>query len=104
MKGLLHIYGQRWWHNDAYLVGTRDALTDLRDAITAILESGEPKLVEVFANDGEGYEVSVFVVDEEQMARMAVPYTNDAACEQSETATWPGALLEMRLNGRKGAG
>lgn len=104
MKGLLHIYGQQWWHNDAHLVGTREALADLRDALTAALESGEPERVEVFANDGEGYGAWAILVDEEQMGRMAVPYEDEVARERSETATWPGSLLEMMLHGQRGEG
>jgi len=76
---LLHIYGQEAWHDEAYLVGNRQALKALRDALTMLVDRDEVKAavdIEVFANDGEGYSLSVVLDDspwEERKASFGHP-------------------------------
>jgi hypothetical protein len=53
--GFLNIYGQAHEHCDAYVVGSRAGLTELRDAIDRVLESGEPHMADASSVDGEGY-------------------------------------------------
>ena len=76
----LHLYGQYAWHDDAKIVGNREALTALRDAIDKALadKNGEAEL-EAIAGDGEGYRVVIRRVPRSFVQRMSVPYTADYA-------------------------
>jgi hypothetical protein len=58
----LHIYGQYTYHGEAVIRGTKEGLTALRDAIDAALKR-RPRDAHVFASDGEGYPVSVMMVN-----------------------------------------
>lgn len=87
----LHIYGQFMWHDDANIVGDREAITALRDALSAALDDrwGVSMARDVFVNDGEGYTVTVNVVDDEPMQKMAGPYTDEMA---RSDGLWPHSL------------
>ena len=39
----LHLYGQKYWHDDAILVGNIAALKELRNAIDNIIQHGEAR-------------------------------------------------------------
>lgn len=54
----LHIRGQFSYHCEAYIVGSRTGLLALRDAIDAALAGTEGEAI-AYANDGEGYAVTV---------------------------------------------
>lgn len=54
----IHVYGQYMYHSEAVIRGTAPALTALRDAIDSALKGGEAE-ANVFATDGEGYEIKV---------------------------------------------
>lgn len=54
--GTLHIYSPYQWHDEAFIVGTREALTALRDAIAEALSGAEGSAASLsFAADGEGF-------------------------------------------------
>ena len=92
-RDVLHVYGQAFWHDEAYLVGDRRALRKLRAAVTAALNRGRGSC-ETFANDGEGYEIHVICVDDPAtLDRLAVPYHGKHARETSREAVWPDRLL-----------
>lgn len=55
----LHIYSQESWHDDTYIVGDKRALTQLRDNLTAAIESGQGQKFDSFTADGEGFSVKV---------------------------------------------
>lgn len=59
---LLHIYGQASWHGTARIVGNRNALIVLRDAIDAALSEGKAE-TSASTTDGEGYGVEIELVD-----------------------------------------
>jgi hypothetical protein len=72
---VLHVYAQSFQHDVATIKGDRKALTKLRDAINEALSVGEGK-ADVFCNDGEGYEIGVFL-EEDKLEKMELPYTDD---------------------------
>lgn len=79
LKGtnVLHIYAQDSWHKEAYIVGNKEGLLELRKAIDQALKSKEA-IAEVFPADGEGYEAMVLLVDddeEEKLLNIELPYT-----------------------------
>lgn len=69
----IHLYGQHSEHDEAFIIGTRDALIALRKAIDAALEAQEAT-AEVYANDGEGYDLIVKCVSEDAMEFEPTPY------------------------------
>ena len=54
----LHVYGQFCWHSEAAIVGTKNGLVALRDAISKAIDTGSGT-AEAFATDGEGYAIEV---------------------------------------------
>lgn len=55
---LLHVYAQRRWHGELRIVGNRNALVALRDAIDAALVNGVTT-TSAMTTDGEGYPVII---------------------------------------------
>lgn len=73
----LHLFAQPQWHFEASIVGTRKGIEALRDALNRALDDADGVAsAEVFANDGEGYGVNVYVVTFAEMDRMQQPYTD----------------------------
>lgn len=87
---LLHIIAQKAWHDPSFIIGTRDALERLKNAIDAALSDGVVHCAEVFAADGEGYSVIVRCVSYEQMDSVPLGYTSPEA--RCRTRVWPPAL------------
>lgn len=72
--GVVHVYAQRQWHDEAFIVGDTLALTELRDALSAALEAGRGSAL-VMAADGEGYHLHVVRHETARMDRMRLPYS-----------------------------
>lgn len=88
---ILHLYGQAFWHDDAYIVGTPRDLLALRDAIDrALVESHTT--IESFTADGEGYRLTVIATDEDTASRMSMPYTDEVARDNRAAAVHPYQL------------
>lgn len=85
MTKKLHIYAQDINHSEAYIVGTPEALLQLAMKIIYSLPEHPLKTYEYdikepfFVRDGEGYEVKVKACAEEEINKLAYPYTNLAA-------------------------
>lgn len=93
----LHIYAQEIWHDDAYIAGTTEALKLLRDAIDAAIATGTGR-AECFVCDGEGYRIEVVATTDEQIDKMAVPYTDECAKGDAESMKFgPWALLRPNV-------
>lgn len=84
----LHVFAQQQWHDEAYIIGNRRALENLRTTIDQALATGHSTVV-AFTNDGEGYDAHVTLLSDEQVNKLAVPYTDEFAREGSESALWP---------------
>lgn len=95
IDGVLHLYAQEWWHDDARIAGTKDALILLRDALNEAIENGASICEDVFTSDGEGYDVHIIEVSKEQTTHMAVPYAGDDAKERRKHAFWPSLRDEF---------
>ncbi len=76
MEKLLHVYSSHAHHDDAFIIGNRDALAALRDAIDSALEGGIAK-TDAFICDGEGFSTYVVAVDEQMGNKLSTPYTAD---------------------------
>ncbi|HEU0197080.1 MAG TPA: hypothetical protein VFQ88_07730 [Nevskiaceae bacterium] len=77
-----HLYAQGAWHDEAYIVGNRTALTALRDALDAALRTGVGA-TELYARDGEGYATVCLL--RPSLRELALPYTECVAREPTDS-------------------
>lgn len=85
IKKRLHIFPQRRWHHTAVLVGNRDGLLELRNAIDEALKprDGYPYSSDLDANIGIA---QVEPSDEEGYYAAVILHPDD--CEDIDTAYW----------------
>lgn len=99
---LLHLYAQPWEHSDAWIVGNREGLTALRDALNRALanEQTAPAACLQFVTDGEGYTCFVVPNDadwqSEQWMKLYRPYVDETAKDhrKDEDVIAPYQLLD----------
>lgn len=75
----MHVYAPAIWHGDARIMGTRAALTGLRDAIDRVLSSGMDQHCEGIVRDGEGYRLKVSIRSYAGLKNEPLPYTDEIA-------------------------
>lgn len=94
---LIHFYGQSVPHDSVHIVGNRAGLLLLKEAIDAALLGGRPEM-EVFVNDGEGFNIRALMLDSawdaEKWTNLSVPYTESISMEQRVNALWPWIFWE----------
>jgi len=97
VNGILHVYGQKAWHDDVYILGDQETMRALADAILRAL-AGKPsraRKVRAYTNDREGYDVFVaYLSDERELSKLALPYSDPIARERDENAMWPEVIGE----------
>ncbi|RXH51250.1 hypothetical protein D6T70_12350 [Kurthia gibsonii] len=71
-----HIYAQNSWHDEAYIIGNRQGLEKLRDALTLTLEKGNTKN-NFWPKDLEGYDVLIACVEDAEMNDLELPYSSE---------------------------
>lgn len=78
---LLHIYAQELNHDEAFIVGNKEGLLRLKEAIDKALNEEAYLSRNVFVSDGEGYNVVVICNDKEPQddtwQNLILPYTNE---------------------------
>lgn len=93
---VVHIYAQRSHHMEAVILGNKQGLEALRDAITIALSVGYGcngmGQTGVYVNDGEGYDIEIKVIEEIDIDKLPVPYTEDYA--QDKTGISPTSFLK----------
>lgn len=64
---ILNIYGQEFWHTEAKIAGSKEALEALKEAIDCAIKNGksaiensEKEKEPLYASDGEGYAVEIY--------------------------------------------
>lgn len=75
----LHLYGQAYWHSEAFIVGDRRSLELLRDGIDMALAdtaNGTSLVAGLMTDDGEGFDLVVAARD---VASWRLPYTDEPA-------------------------
>jgi hypothetical protein len=96
VNNILHVYGQGQWHEEVYIAGDRVALQLLANAINKAISSGTGEC-QSCVNDGEGFDVHIRLVNDQQMLdKLAVPYTNGVGEEKDKSAIWPWTLSLKR--------
>ncbi|WP_252504094.1 hypothetical protein [Sporosarcina sp. Marseille-Q4943] len=72
--GKLHIYGQQMWHSDAFIVGNREALERLRNAIDQALQYGEKREL-FYPEDNEAFDLYISCTEDSfAMSQLDPPY------------------------------
>lgn len=94
MIDILHLFSQLYCHSDAWVVGTMDGLIKLRDALTRVIDTGEPQVAHTYTSDGEGYCALVIPLTGQQMYDMALPYTHENLEGDSEQLKFPAEFLD----------
>ncbi len=79
MINWLHVYAQEEQHESVWLVGDREALRNIRDAIDDVLSIPCTRDRNTLCADGEGYRVRVRLMTEEEMGALVLPYTDHVA-------------------------
>lgn len=94
----LNIYAQHYEHSHAHIVGTPEALAEIRGMIDKALAFGcsEEKFL---AFDGEEYQLRVVPFKKDNPVTLAKPYTDNASQEKSDTVVWPHQLC-VRKEGK----
>lgn len=74
----VHVYPAESQHGEAYIVGNRAGLEKLWNAITEALNSDESEIAtaDVYAKDGEGYDLIVVEACDAIMDETPLPYTD----------------------------
>ena len=91
----LHIFGQEFWHNEAFLIGNRNALLALKKAIDKALENKISKPV-FMQNDGEGY--FAIVVCAEDLDKLKTAYSAEEALDYDEKTLSPYDFVEQEID------
>lgn len=93
--GLLHLYGQEYYHDETYIVGSREALLSLKKAIDDALETGRGT-AEFFTSDGEGFDTNIIVREDKWESpfwtSLALPYAGEHARDRRPTAVAPAEV------------
>ncbi len=105
---LLHIHGQVDWHGEAFILGNKDGLIALRNAINEAIKTTKPGKAEVCVSDGEGFHVYVIMDNsswhDKSWMKAALPYTDEVAGEKNKDAVWPWQLVVKPDNQELGSG
>ncbi|KQP36123.1 hypothetical protein [Pseudorhodoferax sp. Leaf274] len=96
MAETLHIYPQESEHMDAFILGSRSALLQLRALIDKALE-GKPEDGEFMQSDGEGYPLSVRCVAEAWADALPTAYDMYRGKEWSDA---DNAAFQAAMDGR----
>ena len=91
----LHIFGQEFWHDEAFLVGDRNALIELKKAIGVALDDKISKPI-FMQNDGEGY--FAIVVCAENLDKLKTTYSAEEALDYSEKTLNPYDFVEQEID------
>ena len=99
-EGLLHVLPQSAHQDEAYLIGNKEGLTRLRDAIDKALKSpGKPIISSSMSIDGEGYWAIALCVTEDQMEHIPLGYTEDYARDDRKIPDW--VYRDIRVRNKK---
>ena len=98
----LHIYGQKYWHDNAIIVGNKTALKELRDVIDNAIQYGEGRLG-TSSSDGEGYELFISCLPGEaennkDWQQITLPYHDKEMYVPNEDEVDPFSHLKLYRN------
>jgi hypothetical protein len=83
---ILNIHSQKDPHDNCYIVGNWHGLVNLHKALNAYFEDKKEER-EFFVSDGEGY--TLHIIREDNVDRLALPYTSETSQERRDYARYP---------------
>lgn len=84
---ILHLFSQQFEH-DAKIVGTRDSLLKLRNALNKLLrnDAGKEEVLGFFVVDGEGFNLKIEKVSNDEALNLpSLPYTETSTVSSDES-------------------
>ena len=90
---ILHVYGPSGPHDEPLIVGSREALERLRDAIDRSLERVHSAQTGFFTADGEGFDLHVLMLPEGALLHTQLPYTDYPGLPETQFPITPGMLF-----------
>jgi hypothetical protein len=91
----LHLYSPQMWHDEAFIVANMQGLLSLRKAIDDAILNGHGSAF-AFVGDGEGFHTIIAKVEDKDFDTLAVPYSDEDAKENRETAVRPWTFPEVK--------
>jgi hypothetical protein len=94
MTNILHVYGQRMPHTEAWVVGDLEGLQRLKAAVERAIAEGSG-VAHAFVEDGEGYPLLVIQATDDKLEKLVMPYTHEMyeTAIQNGTRVHPADLL-----------
>lgn len=75
ISNVCHVYSQEFWHDPVIVVGDKESLLAIKNAIEEALAHGRG-LCQLYVNDGEEYNFIAYRVDDTKTKQsLASPYT-----------------------------
>lgn len=104
---LLHMYSQDQWHDNAYIVGNRYGLEELKKAVEQALKDdcGSPKIgtANVMVSDGEGFDTVVIRCDKDWQddvwQNLFLPYVGKSAEDKNPKGIPPEEFFMNMIKG-----
>lgn len=95
-KGILHIYAQGQWHEEAYIIADIPSLNALKEAISLAIKEGQSE-VELWASDGEGFGLRIIRHSDkwDDWKLISMPYVDHMAEEHRDDAIAPYQLWKL---------
>jgi len=95
---VIHVWSPYAFHEESYIVGNREGLVKLYQAIGSVLNKSKgTTTASFFISDGEGYDMVVTLVEDKDLDKIAIPYTASYAVEKREITTYPWDIKEEEL-------
>jgi len=102
LDGQLNVYSPMSINMDGYLIGTREGLSQIREAIEKSLVSNHGLAsTSLVSSDGEGYQIYIMKTDSEKMLSLQDMYNSDMTL-MDETLTSPEDLFHNRIQELRG--
>jgi len=81
---LMHIYGMGFPHEGYNILLNENAIDSLIEALKKLKTEKAVVAEEFFANDGEGYEITLIKVNMNEFEKLSVPYNEEPFIERDE--------------------
>lgn len=90
---IIQIYGQDFYHSSAYIMGTREGLRTLCDALYEVVHKEDMATVETSDSQGEWYAITIRECTESELESLQAQYT-DTVAKHTRGGVWPGEMCK----------
>lgn len=81
MEDILKIFGSKTYHDQVIIIGDKESLTKLKNAIEKTIENGNTSKFDSFESDGEGFDIFVKCETIENLDKLPLHYYKDYSPE-----------------------